>query len=183
MQSNVLGGWWLGVVLGGLGLMVGCSQATRPVAPTVSLQVGDEKTFEEMLGKHHGQVVLVDFWATWCAPCMQQFPHTVALSQRHRPNGLAVISVSMDEPDAREAVLGFLAKQQASFDNLLTNYGAGGAFVDAFQLRGDVPFYRLYDRQGKLRYSFSSDPSGIENCETIDQLDIRVAELLAPKPE
>ncbi len=183
MQSSVPCGWWCGLVLGGAVLVAGCSQATRPGEPKVSLEVGDEKTFQEMLVKHHGQVVLVDFWATWCAPCMQQFPHTVALSQKHARDGLAVISVSMDEPDAREQVLGFLGTQQASFDNLLTTYGAGGAFVDAFGLRGDVPFYRLYDRQGKLRYSFSGDPSGLENCETIDQLDVRVVELLAEKPE
>ena len=145
----------------------------------VSLTVGDKETFVKLLDQHHGQVVLVDFWATWCGPCLQQFPHNVMLSEMHRNEGLSVISVSMDEPDAKADVLEYLKKQKARFANLLTEYGAGAKFVEAFDLRGDVPFYRLYDRQGQLRYSFSEDPAGVENCEPIDRIDERVVQLLS----
>ena len=141
--------------------------------------LGDKQTFEELLKKHRGKVVLVDFWATWCPPCVLQFSHTVELSNQHRDAGLAVISVSMNEPTDRESVQAFLAKRQANFDHLLTHYGAGSAFVDAFELRGDIPFYRLYDRSGRLRYSFSNDPSGIEDGEPIEQIDQRVEQLLS----
>ena len=55
-----------------------------------------------------------------------------------------------------------------------------------FELRGDIPYFKLYDRQGTLRYTFSNDPDGLEKCEPIDQIDKRVAELLAenaPSPQ
>lgn len=149
----------------------------------VTLELGNRETFQSMLAKHRGNVVLVDFWATWCLPCTIQFPHTVERSQRFGSNGLSVISVSMNEPADREGVLAFLQRANAQFDHLITEYGAGSAFVDAFDLRGDLPLYRLYDRKGVLRYSFSEDPEGIENGETIDRIDQRIEQLLAEESE
>lgn len=144
----------------------------------VNLIRGDEKTLSEWLAGSQGRVVLVDFWATWCGPCVQQFPHTVQLAEMHEAEGLKVFTVTMDEPDDEELVSDFLRRKNAALATLITPYGAGAEFVEAFGLRGDVPFYRLYDRQGTLRYSFSGDPEGIENCEPVERIDERVQELL-----
>jgi thiol-disulfide isomerase/thioredoxin len=144
----------------------------------VALVDGSNQTLADWIAKHHGKVVLVDFWATWCGPCVKEFPHLVELSNKHRDAGLAVISVSMNEPKDRPSVLAFLERQKADFENLLPEYGAGSKFLEAFDLRGDVPFYKLYDSKGVLRFSFSDDPSGIENCESIEKIDSRVEALL-----
>ncbi len=155
---------------------------SSPVAEkTIALTVGNEATLDQWIKDNRGKVILIDFWATWCAPCVSQFPHTVKLSQEHREQGLAVVSVSMDEPDSEQQVLEFLQKHHANFANLLTPYGAGSKFPEAFEMCGDVPFYKLYDRQGQLRYVFSDQPDGLENGEVIAQIDRRVAELLAEK--
>ena len=144
----------------------------------VTLVQGDQETLASILQNHQGKVVLVDFWATWCGPCVKQFPHSMELSRKHREDGLAVVTVSMNEPKERDSVLAFLERQKADIDNLLPEYGAGSEFLEAFDLRGDIPFYRLYDRQGTLRYTFSGDPDGIDNCEPIEKMDQRVVELL-----
>ena len=144
----------------------------------VALVDGSNQTLADWIAKHHGKVVLVDFWATWCGPCVKEFPHLVELSNKHRDAGLAVISVSMNEPKDRPSVLAFLERQKADFENLLPEYGAGSKFLEAFDLRGDVPFYKLYDSKGVLRFSFSDDPSGIENCESIEKIDSSVEALL-----
>ena len=144
----------------------------------VALVDGSNQTLADWIAKNQGKVVLVDFWATWCGPCVKEFPHLVELSNKHRDAGLAVISVSMNEPKDRPSVLAFLERQKADFENLLPEYGAGSKFLEAFDLRGDVPFYKLYDSKGVLRFSFSDDPSGIENCESIEKIDSRVEALL-----
>ncbi len=168
---------------------VGCDRTSVHHVPTdptgvespssdVKLTEGDSETFSQIVSSHQGQVVLVDFWATWCGPCVKQFPHSIELAHKYRDRGFAVVTVSMNEPKEREAILAFLVRQKADVENLLPRYGAGTEFLEAFDLRGDVPFYKLYDRRGVLRYTFSADPEGIENCEPIEMIDQRVEELL-----
>jgi thiol-disulfide isomerase/thioredoxin len=146
--------------------------------PAVDLSMGDETTLLTLLKERQGQVVLVDFWATWCGPCMEQLAHTVELSHKHVDGGLSVIGVSMDNPESLDSVREALAGKGALFPNILTKYGAGSTFLSAFDLRGDIPFYRLYDRAGKLRYQFSSDPEGLANGESIGSMEDRLVELL-----
>ena len=117
----------------------------------VQLVAGGVKELDTLLAKNRGSVVLVDFWATWCAPCVKHFPKTVALSDQLTSKGLRVISVSIDDLGSKKAALKFLKKQNATFPNLISK--ASG--FDAFKLSG-LPLYRLYDRKGILRYEFSS---------------------------
>src|SRR5262245_968326 len=77
-------------------------------ADDVSVQVADRARFDAEIAKHKGQVILVDYWATWCGPCRKKFPHTVELSRRYKSQGLAVISVSFDDDEAHSKVERFL---------------------------------------------------------------------------
>lgn len=145
----------------------------------VSLSVADAAEYNKKLTENKGSVVLVDFWATWCGPCVEQFSHTVKLHKTHREKGLSVISVSMDEPDSHQDVLAFLKSKGAECTNLISPYGASEEFANHFDLRGDLPFYKLYDRNGQLRYTFSENPGSLPNCEPVENIDKRVEELLA----
>ncbi|MES2791783.1 MAG: TlpA disulfide reductase family protein, partial [Planctomycetota bacterium] len=81
------------------------TQAEKPkTTGQVELQVVDLKGYETILARHAGQVVLVDFWATWCAPCRKQFPHSVQLHRKLQDRGLAVISVSIDQLEEGESL-------------------------------------------------------------------------------
>lgn len=151
----------------------------RPPPTDIRVQVTDAATLQQMLRKRAGRVILIDFWATWCGPCKQLFPHVVKLHRELANQGLAVISVSLDDPDQAREVLRFLQQQEADFDNFISQFGTGSQSAEVFELRGDVPMYRLYDRAGQLRYQFSGDPSGLEHGEPLENVAGRVKELLA----
>lgn len=136
--------------------------SVEPVVPadatSATVPVVDRAGFDLVLAKHKGQVVLVDYWATWCAPCRKKFPHTVALAKEHQADGLAVIGVAMDDDEAHEDVVKFLAEQQATFDNLRSKTGASDESFEAFDVPGGtLPCLRLFDRDGKAIKTFAID--------------------------
>ena len=159
-------------------LVGGCSRPSSPQPSStepVKLEVIDEAAFTKVLEGHRGKVVLVDFWATWCKPCMELFPHTVQLHRRLADRGLAVVSVSFDDPDEdRAAAFEFLTRQGAAFQNFISAYGAGTRSVEAFKLEGPLPQVKLYDRLGKLRKTLGGKSGEVDPQE----LDRAVEELL-----
>ncbi len=140
----------------------------------ITLRVIDEKGLAEAIGRHGGKVVLVDYWATWCMSCVELFPHTVELHRELSEQGLVVISVSLDAPEAESAVLAFLKKRGATFENFLSRYGAGMESFEKFNLPGTLPQLQLFDREGNLRHTFPPAQSAPDT----EALDAAVRELL-----
>ena len=127
----------------------------------INLKVGDEKALEELIASHKGEVVFVDYWATWCHPCVEYFPHTVEMSRKYKDRGLAVIAVSFDDIEEEAKARGYLADQGVEFENLLSSYGQGSAAFEGFDI-SNVPHFRLYDREGKLIHKWDEEPVDAE---------------------
>jgi thiol-disulfide isomerase/thioredoxin len=93
-----------------------------------------------------GKVVLVDFWASWCAPCKASFPVYSRLQLAYADRGLAVVAVSVD--DSPTAFAAFVSKLKPSF---VTLHDAGHKLVSVVQVP-TMPTSYLIDRTGKVRF-------------------------------
>jgi thiol-disulfide isomerase/thioredoxin len=176
------------------GLLAGCGPAvtgdsdsgridTDPAASIpaeVELVAVDRAGFDAAVAGHLGRVVLVDFWATWCGPCVEQLPHTLELARQLGKSGLAVVTVSLDDSTEAERVGKFLRDQGAGVaTNLISQFGANPQSMDAFEIAGGaVPYYQLYDRTGTLRQTFGIDPRATRQFSQQD-IDAAIDQLLS----
>lgn len=150
------------------------TDAARPI----DLVAADLDTYHAVLEKHQGRVILVDFWATWCVPCRQKLPKIVHLGRAQAAAGLTIVTVCMDDSDDRDRAREVLKSAEARCDNLLSKWGASTESTDQFQVNSALPYYKLYDRQGDLRYEFSGVADPDQNVGPLDDLETRVHELL-----
>ena len=101
-----------------------------------------------------GKVRLVNFWATWCGPCVAEFPELVEVFRMYRGREFEFVTVSANYPDEKPEVLKFLTKQHASMKNLLWSSNDKNALMDAFEPKwqGGLPFTMLLGPQGEVLF-------------------------------
>ena len=113
-----------------------------------------------------GKFRLVNFWATWCAPCVAEFPEFVTINRMYRHRDFELVTVSVNRPDEERAVLEFLKKQQASNKNLLFGSAERDPLINAFdpEWPGVVPYTVLISPEGKIihRETGSIDPLALK---------------------
>jgi peroxiredoxin len=114
-------------------------QARQKADFTLTDLQGKTWTLRELRGK----VVLVNFWATWCPPCLKEIPDLEALYERFKDNGFVILAVS-DETEAK--VKPFVGKHMMTYPVFLD---PSHKVIDFFQIDG-IPKSFVYDRAGKL---------------------------------
>ncbi|HEY3330644.1 MAG TPA: TlpA disulfide reductase family protein [Capsulimonadaceae bacterium] len=119
----------------------------------ISAPPADAATVKASIASHKGSIVVVNFWATYCPPCVAEFPSLVKLSQDYRSKGVAVIAVSTDSPrERRTKVEPFLRSRHATFTNFIEHAIDPEAFINAIDpsWQGDLPRTLIYDKHGRL---------------------------------
>jgi thiol-disulfide isomerase/thioredoxin len=128
----------------------------------------DEKTHQRLIAESKGRVLLIDFWATWCAPCREEMPLLVALQRKYAAKGLRLVTVSADEEEDRAAALKFLQQHQVSPPAYLKKVADDDRFITFVDKNwsGALPALFLYDRNGKLVRSFigEADMKAVEKA-------------------
>lgn len=122
----------------------------EPSHDSVTLKVVKYDDLADAVRRLRGKVVVVDFWADYCAPCKHAFPRLVELHRKHAPAGLAAVSVSLDQNTEadRRRVVAFLKKQSATFANCLLDEPAG-MWQNKLRVDGP-PIVFVFNRKGEL---------------------------------
>ena len=132
-----------------------------PEAPDFTLQ--DLSGEPVSLRQHKGQIVLLDFWATWCAPCRRSIPELVRIQEKYRDQGLVVLGISVDDLQRTSVgtLLAFKKQYNINYSILLANRNVTRAYFGNGQM--PIPTLFVIDREGEVVDSIvGNDPRAVE---------------------
>jgi len=169
--------FFFSLLVANVALVLACSsserKADRQTAAPAVRQV-DVAGIKQAVERHRGRVVLLDIWATWCGPCLTQYPYLAKWQAKYGSDNLAIVSVSIDDlDDLSTKVIPFLAGQKTDgTDLLLYAQGDHDTMVNAIDpdWAGEVPALFLYDRDGRLRHSLTGEHEPAEVQALLDEM-------------
>jgi thiol-disulfide isomerase/thioredoxin len=115
-----------------------------------------EGNLSTVLSGYKGKVVLFNYWATWCAPCLEEMPLLVEIYRKHQAKGFQLVTVSCDEPEEESRARALVEKHGVPAPAYLKSSRDDDKFINLVNTKwsGALPALFLYDRQGKLARSF-----------------------------
>jgi peroxiredoxin len=157
----------LGALL--MGLMLSAPAAAQNA---IDFELEDLSGSPVRLSDHLGeQVILVNFWATWCVPCARELVHVQRFQEEYADDGLLILAVSVDGPSTRSQVGSYVEQHRHTFPVLVDEESRVVALYNPSLV---LPYTVLIDRQGVVRYSHQGYSPGDE--EVVEQ---HLTELLA----
>lgn len=129
---------------------------------------GPAQSLAALLHQYKGRVVLLDMWASWCAPCLMELPASAAVAKRYQDQGLTVLYLSIDEDAAAwRKALGRLPGSHATHFRFASPDQA--RFLQEFEVRS-IPRYLVLDRTGAVRSPDALRPSDARFSEFIEKI-------------
>jgi thiol-disulfide isomerase/thioredoxin len=127
------------------------ARKTQPAVDTSQLKAAPEWTLYDLAGEAlsskelEGQVVLVDFWATWCGPCRRSIPHLIELYDEYKAQGVTIVGVSLDQKGPA-VVTPFVEQYKINYPVVM---GTGQVVADFGGVRG-IPTAFIISQDGKI---------------------------------
>jgi thiol-disulfide isomerase/thioredoxin len=147
--------WAAAILTAVCALVPAAGRAWEP--PRAEVRVTDLKALEEAIAAYKGQALLVNFWASWCEPCVDELPELVAVAREHQGKGIVVLTVSYDlitseapRQDTVREVGAFVAEQKMDLPVFLFDGPDDEGIKRRFGLPGAVPVTLAIDKDGTV---------------------------------
>ena len=123
-----------------------------------------EGLVELMQNKHSGKLRLVNFWATWCAPCRLEYPEFVVIQRMFGARDFEFVSVSMDKRERKEKALDFLSKSESALQNYISAVNDKYALIELVdtEWNGALPYTALIEPDGKKVWTHQGEVDFLE---------------------
>ncbi len=153
-RKSSVNNFWLSFPLGALalgGFVFSFFSGTEQTLPAAQAMISPAWELKDLQGQtvrssdFKGQVLVLDFWATWCPPCRAEVPNLIALEKKFGSQGLKVVSISLDEAGP-EAVKKFVKKLGISYRVLMSN----DKVLESFGGISAIPAAFIIDRTGRI---------------------------------
>jgi len=128
------------------------------VERVLGVRLANVKGGTQSLEQWRGQVLVVNYWATWCAPCREEIPGFVRLQERYGSRGLQFVGIAIDQPDK---VAEFASEFRINYPLLLGGLETIGLLRQAGNRAGVLPYTLVIDRNGNL---VSREPGGLKEA-------------------
>jgi thiol-disulfide isomerase/thioredoxin len=147
-------------------------RAAKPRKPAVVVAPIDTDALKGIITQERQGPLLVNFWATFCDPCRDEFPDLVKLDKEFRPRSLEFVTVSLDDmADIKGSVPQFLGSMKATMPAYLLNVSDPEPAINLVDQnwRGDLPATFLYNEKGEVVYKHIGRVNTAELREAIEK--------------
>lgn len=157
MKKNIVLFGAVAVLFAALGVFLGHRQTEPQAAESsavnslLSRSMADVNGNPQPLAQWKGNVLVVNFWATWCAPCVEEMPELSALQAELTPKKIQILGIGIDSPSN---IAQFAQKYQISYPIYVSGMEGTDLSRQLGNQAGGLPFTVLIDRDGKVRKSY-----------------------------
>lgn len=153
----------------GVSTMPSEQRNVNQTAPAIKGTLTTGEPFQ--LSDYRGKVVLINFWGTWCGPCVQELPDLIAVQTKYQARGFTIVGLAdnndprLTEAQYREALQGYIEQRGMNYPNVPIPEGTKAAYgLEAF------PTSLLLDKEGKVVYATVGPINPAEIGERIEKL-------------
>jgi len=126
------------------------TEVPRDATTLLALSLPDTEGKQQALAQWRGKVLVVNFWATWCAPCREEMPEFVRMQREFGPRGVQFVGIAADQPDKVDQ---FAKELKLNYPALIRGYGAIELSKTGGNRLSALPFTIVVDRLGSVVYT------------------------------
>ena len=145
----------------------------KPAAVKINIEPINTDGLKTLIARQRAKPLLVNFWATWCVPCREEFPDLVKIDAEFRPRTLDFVTVSLDDvSDIKTLVPKFLVEMKATMPAYLLDAKDPEPAINAVdpKWQGDLPATFLYNENGEVVFKHFGRVNTAALREAIEQL-------------